>query len=255
MDGLALESMRAESLSDGSSGVGSMRSSLGEVLGGVSLYERLERDTARAHAAVLRSDFWVDLFGGGTGGLHARVQRAGKHVRYLHQQLAIYSALEEAFQAVEDRSWVRELAVVELWRSFAVETDLAYFRGERLGPQAPLCRATTLYIDRIREVATERPALLASHAYTRLALDVLPGPKLVEDMSRLFDAQPGMGSALYLGVEQEERSAFKWELMRRFDTCPLVGEERDELILEAQLGFRLSGMVLEGLARGQDTAL
>jgi heme oxygenase (biliverdin-producing, ferredoxin) len=112
---------------------------------------RLRRETSDAHRAAERSALVVEMMAG-------RLQR-GRYVILLRNLLPVYQLLESAEDPVLPRFPLASIA-----RSDALAHDLAALHGQAWADEVPLLRAGRAYRDRVAELASQAPLLLAAHA-------------------------------------------------------------------------------------------
>lgn len=118
------------------------------------------------------------------------------YVALLRQLRAIYAALEAALQRHAVHPCIAPLPLATLWRHAGLVRDL-----EVLAPhdavEPSLLPATLAYVERLRRLDAEAPALLAAHAYVRYLGDLSGGQALARIVARAYGLAAGAGTRFY----------------------------------------------------------
>ncbi len=187
------------------------------------------RDATHAlHTEAEKSGFVNDL-------LKGRATRAG-YVLWLRNLQPAYEAMERGLDALRDRPPYGSLAIPAVYRTAALERDLAALCGPSWRTAAPTLPAGETYAARIAAIAAD-PARLAAHAYVRYLGD-LNGGQVV-----------GRMVARSLGLESDALSFYAFPV----DTASLEPAYRSALaetgralgdaapaLEEAALAFRMN---------------
>ncbi len=154
------------------------------------------------------------------------------------QQLAIYTALEEAGARLRESGADCGLVYDELTRVPAIERDLAYLVGDDWRDRVRFLPATREYSARLVECGDDL-GRYAAHAYTRYLGD-LSGGQVVKRMVQRHYGLADAGVAFYDFPEIHKLKPFKDVYRERLDSLPLTAEQRAETVAEAQVAFRLN---------------
>jgi heme oxygenase len=166
--------------------------------------------------------------------LRGQATREG-YTLYLRNLLPAYQAIERGLDRHRDAPGVRQVALPALYRSAAIEHDLAGIAGEGWA-QMPLLPAGQAYADRV--VAADGPGLIG-HAYTRYLGDLNGGQGLKRLLARLLGLGPEALSLYEFPLIPDPR-AFTAEYRTRLD---LAGQEIDDaeaVVEEAVTAFRVN---------------
>ncbi|MFV0426392.1 MAG: heme oxygenase (biliverdin-producing) [Beutenbergiaceae bacterium] len=194
----------------------------------------LRQATAEEHAAAEESPFVERLLTGECD--------QAEFAHYTAQLLPIYQALERRVDADPLR---RRFADPRLNRVPALRQDLAYFaRQGWLEPRAPL-PATTAYAARIDDIGESTPAFVAHH-YTRYLGDLSGGRVIARRVAQhLGLREDGPGLAFYDFPEIDKPKVFKDHYRHQLDSASWTAADRETLIAEARLAFRLNQAVFQ----------
>lgn len=201
-----------------------------------ALSTELRARTAAAHAGAETSAFFTAL----ATGQVTRAQTAGLAVRLL----PVYEALETAARAWADDPIVGPLVVPGLERADRLRADL-----RALGvPASPVSPAAAQYAARVAQVAPlSRPAFVAHH-YTRYLGDLSGGQVIRAALHRSLGLDATNGASFYVfdglrpgQVKQSYRAAL--------DAMPLTAAEREELVAESLVAYRLNTALAAELDR------
>ncbi len=140
----------------------------------------------------------------------------------------------------------------ELERVPALEEDLAYYFGSgwRGHPDVVACSACTQeYVDRIRQVGADSPALLVAHAYTRYLGDLSGGQVLMRVAKKAMQLPAdGQGTAFYrFPAMQQSARQFKKQYRLLLDGTKVTPEDADLIVAEANLAFVMNMRCFEEL--------
>ncbi|MCC2322862.1 biliverdin-producing heme oxygenase [Cellulomonas xiejunii] len=197
------------------------------------------RDGTRAdHEAAERSDFVEHLVGG-------TLPLAG-YVDLAAQQHAVYTALEAAGDRLVAAGADGGLVFPELVRVPAIEADLAHLLGGDWRTQVRVLPATADYVARLEAVGDDLPRY-AAHAYTRYLGD-LSGGQILKRMIERHHGLSGAGVSFYDFPQIHKLKPFKDVYRERLDALDLTPAQRDEVVEEARVAFRLNRAVFVDLA-------
>jgi heme oxygenase len=182
--------------------------------------------------------------------LHGQISSAG-YAELVAQHYFAYVELEAAAERMRDDALAGRFVFDSLRRVPALEADLQYLLGadwrERISPS----RATGEYCERLREVCFTWPGGYIAHSYTRYLGDLSGGQIIKRAMQKAFPAElgDGQGVAFYDFPEIADYQAFKAEYRLLLDGAGWDAEERQRVIDEAVLAYRLNTLVLAELGR------
>jgi heme oxygenase (biliverdin-producing, ferredoxin) len=210
----------------------------------VSLSEYLRTGTAEAHRAAEGSRF-VSLF------MSGRLDRL-THSRHLLALHGVYQALEDALDTLHADHRVGMFHLPALWRRAAIEADLEYFYGPSWRREEPVPSARA-YAGHLSALLTTQPLRLVSHAYVRYLGD-LSGGQILKRMAAKQLGLDADGLRFYDFPAIVDPVEFKRNFRQRLDEIPLTNGERDDLLDEARIAFRLNATIFAELVPGSDPA-
>lgn len=206
-----------------------------------SLAERLKTETTLLHGAAERSRLMSALLGG-----HLSRAAYAALLRNLH---AMYAALEPALARHRTHPLIAPVFLPALWRTDALERDLAVFHGPRWAEALALQPATLAFVARVRELESLDAGLLLAHAYVRYLGDLSGGQILRGMVAKGLPAEQSGGVAFYdFGDAAETRrltQAFRVALAE----AVVDARAADALVAEARLSFMLHQQLFDELWR------
>jgi len=203
-----------------------------------TLSAALRAGTRQDHEAAERSTFVEHLVGG-------TLPLAG-YVDLAAQQHAVYTALEAAGDRLVAAGTHGDLVFAELVRVPAIEADLTHLLGDDWRAQVRVLPATAAYVARLEEVGDDLPRY-AAHAYTRYLGD-LSGGQILKRMIERHHGLSGEGVSFYDFPQIHKLKPFKDVYRERLDALDLTPAQRDEVVEEARVAFRLNRAVFADLA-------
>lgn len=203
----------------------------------MTLSEYLRLATADVHRDAEGSAF-VSRFVSGTldRDTHAR------HLLALHP---VYATLEGALERRRDDSHLGRFHLPALWRTAAIEVDLAFLLGPGWRELQPV-PAAAAYASHLSEIDRQRPLLLASHCYVRYLGD-LSGGQMLRNMAARQLGLDGDGLRFYDFPAIADPRAFKADFRARLDALPLADGDREAMVDEARAAFRLNAAIFDQL--------
>jgi len=166
----------------------------------------------------------------------------------------VYSAMETSFDTI-DLDVVNDLDDEELRRLGALEVDMEYFYGEGWQEKISLTPNAKRYVERVREIAEEKPYLLVAHQYTRYLGDLFGGRMMGGMAQRSLDLEVGKGVAFYTFDGIADVSDFITDWYTRLNKLVLTDAQKEEIVDEANLVFELNILLLEDLEGSPLTAM
>jgi heme oxygenase (biliverdin-producing, ferredoxin) len=196
-----------------------------------SLARRLRAETSRSHRLAEATRFAQALF---AGRLDVRAYALG-----LAHIAPVYAALEAALETDDLHPLLGAFRRPELYRSEAIEEDLARYGAET--PRAGRCA----YAARIDEVAARRPVALVGHFYVRYFGDLSGVARLAPLAPRLLGLPPTAELSFFRFPRVSDRAATLAELRAYLDALPLACH--DEVVAEAKRSFVLHRRLVDRL--------
>lgn len=191
---------------------------------------QLRAATQADHTAAEESPFAGELLGG-------RLPLSA-YVDLLRQSHPVYEVLEQAAAAHAGTPEVRPFLHPGLRRLPALEADLEFLAGPGWRSRDVL-PATTRYVERIRAVASDRPAGLVAHHYLRYLGDLSGGQIIRRTVARTYGLDD-RGTRFYVFDAVGKPKPFKDAYRAALDAVPWDDAERRWVVDEVSLGFRLN---------------
>ncbi len=176
------------------------------------------------------------------------------YVGWISRQWHVYAALESALQSAADDAVIGGIVPAELHRRERLEQDLAFLAGSDWNPDDHLSPATKTYVDRIEWAAAEFAPGVIAHAWLRYLGNV--GGQQV--LKRLVNSSIGTdgrdGPDDPRGIAFTDYSAlgevgpFFRGFHGRMDAMPLDDAQKQRVVQEGDLGFRLNMQLTDELA-------
>jgi heme oxygenase len=206
------------------------------------LGEALRTHTRDLHTAVERSGVMREL-------LRGRVERS-TYCLLLRNFHALYAALEDGLAAHATDARLLPAQAPQLARSAALAADLELLHGARWADALPLLPATRNYVERLRALAHDSPALLLAHAYVRYLGDLSGGQILRRIVAQGLGLVGGQGVRFYTFGDPDAAADLALDFRRGLDALDIDAAAAAALVEEARWGFarhaELFVQVLEG---------
>jgi heme oxygenase (biliverdin-producing, ferredoxin) len=203
--------------------------------------EAIKAASWNAHEHAEHSRFMQDLLAG-------RLD-LDAYARLVAQHYFAYRVLEDASRAMADDPVGSRFTFPELSRVPALEADLTALLGadwaERISPTAE----TTAYCERLSATCFDWPGGYVAHHYVRYMGDLSGGQVIRRIVERTYDLDDHAGTGFYVFDEVGDLKAFKSRYRDLLDDVPWSADERDRVVEEILLAYRLNTDVLEGLGR------
>lgn len=200
---------------------------------------RLRAATRDAHERAERSPFVEALLGGDLG--------REAYAALLAQSHLFHSALEEAGEVWRGDPVVGRFVLDPLRRSPALEADLAWLLGPGWRGHVRPLDATASYVERLRAVCPTDRAAFVAHHYTRYLGDLSGGQVIRRRLRDAYGLEvDGVRHYVFDGIGKPK--PFRDRYRALLDETPWRPGERDALIAEADLAFRLNRAVFDDLA-------
>ena len=210
-----------------------------------ALSVRLRTETSAIHREAEQQPFMRTFFA-------ARLSRDA-YILWLSRQRHIYRALEDALVGCSFHPAIAGVVPPELHRSAAIESDLQHLTGTAGPSGEELSPATQSYVERITSAAREFPPGLLAHAWLRYlgnvgARDVLR--RLTVAAIGEETGGPGLAFTDYSAIG--DVGQFFRTFHTAVDAAPLTGAEKQRVVDEGTVGFRLNIALTDELATDLD---
>ncbi|TIC86753.1 biliverdin-producing heme oxygenase [Nocardioides sp. GY 10113] len=201
------------------------------------------RDGSRTeHEAAENSAFMSEL-------LEGRLT-AQAYADLLLRLRRVYAALEEAARELAADPLVGPLHDPALERLAAIDADLAHW-APGTDPDLVDSPAATAYAERL-VAASSWGGLLVAHHYTRYLGDLSGGQVIGRLLSRTYDLPEGRGVAFFEFPGIAKPKPYKDAYRAALDALPLGPADRDRVVDEVRVAFRLNQELFAELAGNLD---
>ncbi|MFI9206987.1 heme oxygenase (biliverdin-producing) [Streptomyces sp. NPDC053253] len=192
------------------------------------------------HTEAETSSFMGDLLGGRLA--------VDAYARYTEQLWFVYRALEEGAEALCEDPVAGPFIQPELFRTAALEQDLAHLRGPDWRAGVSPLPATVAYAERVAECARDWPAGYVAHHYTRYLGDLSGGQIIRDKAERTWGfARKGDGVRFYVFDEIANPAAFKRGYRELLDAVNADDLEKQRIVDECKRAFDFNGAVFHQL--------
>ncbi len=176
------------------------------------------------------------------------------YIALVAQHYFVYRALEAAAARFTDDPEVTPFLSPALTRLPALELDLEFLLGNDWHEQIAPVPTAVRYVDRIDAVAAAAwGGGFVAHHYTRYLGDLSGGQHIGKLMQRHFGFETN-GIGFYLFDEIADPAEFKNHYRAELDAASWDEVERDRVIDEVLLAYRLNTELFEDLARAKAAA-
>ncbi|MGA5066083.1 heme oxygenase (biliverdin-producing) [Streptomyces exfoliatus] len=192
------------------------------------------------HTEAETSSFMGDLLGGRLA--------VDAYARYTEQLWFVYRALEEGAEVLREDPVAGPFIQPKLFRTAALEQDLAHLRGPGWRAGLSPLPATAAYAERVAECARDWPAGYVAHHYTRYLGD-LSGGQIIRDKAERtwgFDRK-GDGVRFYVFDEISNPAAFKRAYRELLDGVNADDLEKQRIVDECKRAFDFNSAVFHQL--------
>ncbi|MEU7068848.1 biliverdin-producing heme oxygenase [Streptomyces narbonensis] len=192
------------------------------------------------HTEAETSSFMGDLLGGRLA--------VDAYARYTEQLWFVYRALEEGAEALREDPVAGPFIQAELYRTAALEQDLAHLRGADWRAGVSPLPATVAYAERVAECARDWPAGYVAHHYTRYLGDLSGGQIIRDKAERTWGfARKGDGVRFYVFEEIGNPAAFKRAYRELLDGVNADDLEKQRIVDECKRAFAFNSAVFHQL--------
>lgn len=158
----------------------------------------------------------------------------------------VYGAMELSFDEC-DSTEVKILDDDKLRRLESLSTDMTYFYGPEWRNDIKPSYYAQKYVNRIEEVARDKPYLLIGHQYSRYLGDLFGGQMMGSMASKSLSLEKGTGTAFYSFDDIDNTRDYITEWYTKLNNLDLTQEQKDEIVDEANLVFDLNIGIFEEL--------
>lgn len=208
---------------------------------GLRFSEVIREATFSDHEQAAMSGFMTALF--------QRELPIDAYTSMVAQHWFAYVELERAGDQLADHPVAGAFVGEELHRVPSLEADLEHLLGpawrERIAPSP----STTRYCERMAEVCVQHPEAFVAHHYTRYMGDLSGGQMIGRIAREAYSLESGAGAAFYEFPGIEDLGAYKDDYRRRLDEAAWTDEERERLLAEVVVAYRLNTEVFDDLDR------
>ncbi|MBD0711799.1 MULTISPECIES: heme oxygenase (biliverdin-producing) [unclassified Streptomyces] len=192
------------------------------------------------HTEAETSSFMGDLLGGRLG--------VDAYARYTEQLWYVYRALEDGAEALSGDPVAGPFIQPELFRTTALEQDLAHLRGADWRSGLTPLPATLAYAERVAECAREWPAGYVAHHYTRYLGDLSGGQIIRDKAERTWGFErKGDGVRFYVFEGISNPAAFKRSYRELLDEVNADDLEKQRIVDECKRAFDFNSAVFHQL--------
>lgn len=203
------------------------------------LADLLRTGTRDLHGRAERSGVLADL-------LRGRVDRYG-YALLLRHLLPVYRSLEAGLARHRGSPGARRLYQPAVFRSAALESDLAALWGASWEATLPFLPAGECYVRRVERAAADAGVALIAHAYVRYLGDLNGGQVLRALVAEGLGIGPS-ALAFYEFTAIEDLAAFRRAYRRAVDLAGSEAGRPARLLTEARAAFALNIAVSEAVA-------
>ena len=176
------------------------------------------------------------------------------YIALVAQHFFVYQALETVGAQFSADAVAAPFLSPQLTRIPALESDLAFLLGAEWREQIAPLDTTERYVDRIRRIGADHWAGgLVAHHYTRYLGDLSGGQMIRKLMQRQFGFETN-GVGFYLFEQIASPKEFKQTYREQLDAVDWSPEERERVIDEVLLAYRLNTELFEDLSRAKRAA-
>jgi len=200
--------------------------------------KEIKEGTKKSHSAAENTSFVKSFLRG--------VVSEENYGTLLSDLYFVYEALEIQVRELKNNNIIGKLYLPELERVNNLERDLRYFYGPMWRGLVTPSESCKRYVNRINEVAKDRPELLVGHHYTRYLGD-LSGGQILKNIAEKAMKLKGEGLYFYEFDKIDNAKEYKTKYRSILDELPLTESQQNDIIVEANYAFRLNMYMFESL--------
>ncbi|KAB2348967.1 biliverdin-producing heme oxygenase [Actinomadura rudentiformis] len=203
-------------------------------------------------SAALRSATWSDHGDNeGSSYMSALVEGRLGQAEYavlVAQLYHVYDVLEQAADQMAGDPVAAAFDFADLRRRAALQADLAFFYGPDWAERIALNEATRRYCDRLGEVCFDWAGGFVAHHYTRYLGDLSGGQYIARQVERSLGIGAGDDGVRFYRFPGKPKG-YKDRYRALLDAAPWDEREKDRIISEVKLAYRLNAEVTAELSR------
>lgn len=180
--------------------------------------------------------------------LDGKLSRDG-YAALVAQHYFPYLVIEQAAEQMRSDPVAGPFVSDGLTRTPALERDLAFLYGPDWRRQIAPSPATEAYLARLREVCFRWPGGFVAHHYTRYLGDLSGGQVIRHAAEKTYGLVDHVGAEFYVFDRIGSARQFKIDYRSLLDRAPWDEAERQRVIAEVTLAYRLNTAVLAELGR------
>ncbi len=162
----------------------------------------------------------------------------------------VYTTLEAELFRHRNHHVVGFIYFPELNRQASLEKDLAFYYGDNWREEITPSEAGKVYVDRIKEISNNEPALLVAHSYVRYMGDLSGGQALKNIVRSALSLPPDQGTNFHqfeTFPSVEARRWFKGRYRDALNSLPVDNKLIEKIVTEANAAFALNRDVMHSL--------
>ena len=200
----------------------------------VALARQLREGTKKSHTMAENTGF-ISCF------LKGVVEKSS-YRKLLSDLYFVYTAMEDQISrlAAEGHPIVTSINFQELNRRNSLEADLAFYFGDDFKSILKISPSAQAYVDRINQVAQDKPELLIGHHYSRYIGDLSGGQILKNITQKAMNLPDDNGLRFYMFDDIDDEKRFKDHYRKTLDLLPIDQDMADSIIEEANKAFKFN---------------
>ena len=200
----------------------------------VALARQLREGTKKSHTMAENTGF-ISCF------LKGVVEKSS-YRKLLSDLYFVYTAMEDQISrlASEGHPIVTSINFQELNRRNSLEADLAFYFGDDFKSILKISPSAQAYVDRINQVAQDKPELLIGHHYSRYIGDLSGGQILKNITQKAMNLPDDNGLRFYMFDDIDDEKRFKDHYRKTLDLLPIDQDMADSIIEEANKAFKFN---------------
>tara|TARA_Y100001968_G_C19298914_1_gene688053 strand:+ start:334 stop:1041 length:708 start_codon:yes stop_codon:yes gene_type:complete len=198
----------------------------------VDLAKQLREGTKKSHSMAENTGF-ISCF------LKGVVEKTS-YRNLLADLYFVYSAMEDQINqlAEEGHPIVGNINFKELNRRESLENDLSFYFGSEWKSILKISSPAQVYVDRINQVAKDKPELLIGHHYSRYLGDLSGGQLLKKITQKAMNLPDDNGLRFYIFEDIEDEKAFKDKYRLILNSLPITQDMANLIVEEANQAFK-----------------
>ena len=152
----------------------------------------------------------------------------------------VYSAMEDQIYRLskEKHPVISNINFQELNRREALEKDLLFYFGKEWKNLLQISSSARMYVERINQVAYDKPELLIGHHYSRYIGDLSGGKILKKITQKAMNLENDEGLRFYIFNDIEDEKIFKEHYRNILNSLPINQDIANLIVDEANKAFK-----------------